>query len=276
MVIGEIRRAVRALLLLLHILLGVLITLGVVLMPAAARARSVPPLRRWWLSRSGAILGLKVMNHGAPAAGPVLLVANHISWLDILVLATQSRACFVAKAEISDWPVIGWLAEVGGTLFIRRGDHKSYREVLATVIRRLQGGEPIVVFPEGTSHAAVSPAQFRPRMFQAAVDAGAGVQPVALYYGVGSDNLGRIAYVGDDTFVRSLWELLGERRLLAEVTFLPMLPSSGQSCRELATEAWLGVVRATEQLAAFEHEAHHHSDASAEQETAAPRHPVTP
>ena len=261
MVMREVGRCLRAALLLLHVLLGVLITLGVVLMPAAARARSVPPLRRWWLGRSGAILGLKVMAHGQPADRPVLMTANHISWLDILVLATQHDACFVAKAEIGHWPIIGWLAGVGGTEFVRRGDHRSYREVLASVTRRLGAGESMVVFPEGTSHASVAPSQFRPRLLQAAVDAGVGIQPVAIYYGAGGDTLGRVAYVGDDTLVRSIWELLGSDALLAEVTFLPVLEAKGQDCRALANEAWLGVVRSTEQLALFEHEARPLADA---------------
>jgi 1-acyl-sn-glycerol-3-phosphate acyltransferase len=255
MIIRETGRCLRAVVLLLHVLLGALITLGVVLMPAAVQVRAVPPLRRWWLGRSGAILGLKVMAHGQPANRPVLMTANHISWLDILVLATQSDACFVAKAEVGKWPIIGWLAGVGGTEFVRRGDHGSYRQVLASVIRRLRNSESMVVFPEGTSHATVAPAHFRPRLLQAAVDAGVGIQPVAVYYGASDDTLGRVAYVGDDTLVRSIWKLLGSDALLAEVTFLPVLEAKGQDCRVLANEAWLGVVRVTEQLALFEHEA---------------------
>ena len=268
MLVRESRRLFRATLLLFHILLGVVVALLLRIMPPAVCTLVLPLLRGWWLTRGGAILGLKVMAHGRPAERPVLMAANHISWLDIIVLSTQSSACFVAKAEINAWPVIGWLAEVGGTQFIRRGDHKSYREVLATVTRRLGAGESMVVFPEGTSHAAVSPSHFRPRLLQAAVDAGVGVQPVALYYGASDDNLGRVAYVGDDTFVRSLWELMGCDHLLAEVTFLPILETAQQDCRELANEAWLGVVRATEQLAMFEHEAKTRPDAGGEEEHA--------
>jgi len=209
-----------------------------------------------WLRRGAVILGVKVMVHGRPADETCLLAANHISWLDILVLATQSDAGFVAKAEVSEWPVLGWMFRAGGTEFVSRGEHTSYRRLLANLTHRLKAGESMTVFPEGTSHGRVLPARFRPRLLQAAADAGVHVQPVAIFYGAGEEVLGRVAFVGDATFLGHLWALLGADPVLAEVTYLPPLATVTGDCRLLADEAWRAVSHTLNRLELFELESH--------------------
>ena len=238
-------------------LLGVVLALAVLLLPPVRRR--VNRLGAWWLRRASAILGLKVLLHGRPVSGPVLLVANHISWVDILVLAHGTEASFVAKAEISGWPLIVWFADVGGTEFIRRGSLESYRRVHARLTRRLGAGESLTVFPEGTSGKRVKPARFRPRLLQAAVDARVPVQPVALYYGAAPELLRRVAFVGDDGFVFHLWRLLLEDPVLAEVCFLPPLSTISGDVRLLADEAWRAVTHSLTRLELFEAESHHAS-----------------
>lgn len=240
----------------MHVLWGVLLSIAVLLMPPAWRARQASKVGAGWLRRAAAILGLKVMVHGGPAGETCILVANHISWLDILVLATQSDAGFVAKAEVGHWPLLGWMFRAGGTEFVRRGEHASYRVLLANLTRRLKAGESMSVFPEGTSHGRVLPARFRPRLLQAAVDAGVHVQPVAIYYGAGEDLLGRVAFVGDATFLGHLWALLGADPVLAEVTYLPPLLSVSGDCRLLADEAWRAVSHTLSRLELFELDSH--------------------
>ncbi|MGE5624930.1 MAG: lysophospholipid acyltransferase family protein [Bacillota bacterium] len=252
MPLREMRRLSRAVLLAAHIAFGIILALLVLLLPPLRRR--VNRLAAWWLRRASAILGLRVLMHGRPAAGPALFVANHISWVDILVLAHCSEAAFVAKAEISDWPVLGWLASVGGTEFIRRGNLESYRGVHGRLTRRLKAGEALTVFPEGTSGHQVKPARFRPRMLQAAVDAGVPVQPVGLYYGAALGLLRRVAFVGDDSFVTHLWRLLQEEPVLAEVSFLPALSTVSGDVRLLADEAWRAVTHALTRLELFERE----------------------
>jgi len=255
MSLREARRLSRALLLATHLLLGVVLALGILVLPPLRQR--VNRLAAWWLRRVSAILGIKVLLHGRPIVGPGLLVANHVSWVDILVLAAATEASFVAKAEVGGWPLIGWLAEVGGTEFIRRGSLESYRRLHARLTHRLKAGEALTVFPEGTSGAQVKPARFRPRLMQAAVEAGVPVQPVALYYSAVPELLRRVAFVGDDGFVFHLWRLLAEEPVLAEVSFLPPLSSVTGDIRLLADEAWRAVTHTLNRLELFELESHH-------------------
>lgn len=253
----EFRRLIRATLLASHLLLGTLLALAVLLLPSLRRR--VPALAAGWLRRAADIIGLKVRVHGHPAAGPCLLLANHISWLDILVLASAGDACFIAKAEVNRWPLLGWLAEVGGTEFVFRGSHASLRRLHGRMLKRLKAGEVLTVFPEGTSGAAVRPRRFRPRLLRAAVEAGASVQPVALYYGAAPELLRRVAFVGDDSLVSHLWALLGGEPVLAEVSFLPPLSSVSGDIRLLSDEAWRAVTHPLAKLELFELETRYES-----------------
>jgi 1-acyl-sn-glycerol-3-phosphate acyltransferase len=249
----QLLRLLRAAALLLHTLLGALLGLLLLAMPARLRAHLAPHWSSWWLRRVAAILDIRVLVHGQPSAGPCLMAANHVSWLDILVLATAADTRFVAKAEISHWPVLGWLSRAGGTEFIARGDHSSHRLSLQRMTRRLSEGGKLLVFPEGTSHARIAPARFRPRLFQAAIQAKVPVQPVAIYYGSGAD-LERVACMDDDDLPRHLWALLLAEPVLAEVSCLPLLSSVGGDAKLLADEAWRAVVSTNIQFTLFESE----------------------
>ena len=250
----EFRRITRATLLILHLSLSALVALGVLLMPFSPVRRGVPGLAAWGLRRAAAILGLKVLAHGAPHPRPVLMLANHISWLDIVVLATQSDSGYVAKAEVAQWPLIGWLTQMGGTEFVRRGSHADLTRVLEQMAWRMKGGQRLTVFPEGTSGAKVLPARFRPRMLKAAVAAKVPVQPVAIYYGPHPE---RLAFVGDDSFVANQWRFLAAEPVLAEVTYLPVLGTVSGDCRLLADESWRAVTHALTRLELFEREMDH-------------------
>ena len=253
----ELRRILRAVMLAAHVLLGVLLALVVLLMPSALRARRVPKLSAWWLRRGAGIVGLRVLARGRPAEGPALLVANHISWLDILVLATQADAGFVAKAEVGRWPLLGWMFRAGGTEFVQRGRHAGLPELLQRLTARLSAGETLMLFPEGTSTASVTPGRFRPRLLRAAVDAGVPVQPVAIYYGAAPEELARVAFVGEATFLHHLWLLLGTGPVVAEVSFLPPLSSVSGDGRLLADEAWRAVSHTLTRSALYEGESSH-------------------
>jgi 1-acyl-sn-glycerol-3-phosphate acyltransferase len=248
----ELRRFARLSLLILHVLLGMAIALGILLMPSSLLRRHVPKLAGWWLRRGVAVLGVRVLARGRPHHAPVLMLANHISWLDILVLATQSDSSYVAKAEVAQWPLIGWLAEMGGTEFVKRGSLQDLPRVLEQMAWRLKAGQQLTVFAEGTSGAKVLPSRFRPRLLQAAVAAKVPVQPVAIYYGSHPESL---AFVGEESFVHNLWSLLGAEPALAEITYLPVLGTLSGNCRLLADESWRAVTHALTRLELFEREA---------------------
>lgn len=253
----HLRRLLRAGLLLLHLVLGALIALVLALVAGRACVRVTRHLVGWWLRQGARIVGLKVVVRGTPLWTGGLLVSNHISWLDILAIATEIDAGYVAKAEVGRWPILGWLVSRGGTEFVRRGEPASFRRLMTRLTQRLREGEPMVLFPEGTSGANAVPGRFRPRLFQAAVDAQVRVQPVTVYYGMTDGGLKRAAFVGEANFLGHLWALLGTGPVLAEVSFLPPLETAGREPRSLAEEARRAVVRAVAQLQLFEHEARH-------------------
>lgn len=140
---------------------------------------------RLFLRNTGHILGLRVRPEGRLVAGDVLYVANHISWLDILVLGGSTDTRFIAKSEIARWGLIGWLARIADTVFISRDRRSETREQASAVAAALRQGQPVTMFAEGSTGdgAAVNP--FKPSLFAAAVEAGSQVQPLAIDYGSG-------------------------------------------------------------------------------------------
>lgn len=202
----------------------------------AARAAFV----RRWAQRMLRPLCVQVQARGhMPAAGsPVLLVANHTSWLDSYVLNQLSSARFVAKSEVRSWPCVGTVAARCGTFFLRRGSCRAAARMVGELDAVLSAGQPVAVFPEGTTSYGDAVLPFYPAMFQAAVRSGAVVQPVAIRY---RDQRGRAsraaAYVGDMSIAESLGCLLREPRLTVEVIFCAPLDPAGRTRRELAALA---------------------------------------
>lgn len=182
-------------------------------------------------------LRVDVVVRGAPAAtgGPVLIVANHVSWLDVYVLNTIAGSRYVAKAEVATWPLAGAITRGFRTIFLRRGSIRDAKRVKDVVATALRDGERVVVFPEGTTTDGAAVARFHAAMFQAAVDAGVPVQAVAIRYrrddGVRDH---AAAFVGDMTFLESLRRVLGRPTITAELTFGPVLRTDGRTRRELA------------------------------------------
>ena len=174
-------------LLLLHIVLGILLCSLVLtwrrnVVMQNGREPFAHRTIRWWSTALLRIFGLRSVRVGKPLADPVLFVANHTSWLDIVLLHSQRAVCFVAKAEIARWPLVGWMAASGGTIFHRRGSNHSLAAVMQLMVERLRGDRSVAVFPEGgTGHNGVLRV-FHARIFQAALDAEVAVQPVALRF----------------------------------------------------------------------------------------------
>ena len=244
----------RGLLVLLH-LLSAFFLVALLIAPAWARGRRsarAPALTRWWYGRLCRILRLRLVVEGRLAPG-VLLVANHVSWLDIPVLGALGDLCFLSKAEIRAWPLIGWMAEVLGTLFITRGANQA-REMAGQIADRARYGQVVVIFPEATTSDGSRLRPFHPRLFAAAQDSGAALQPVALRYGK-PDLLDRIApFIDDDQPWPHLWRVLHHPGIRVEVRLLPPIASQGldrkamaRACRE-AIGASLGLKTTAEHL----------------------------
>ncbi|MFB7587141.1 lysophospholipid acyltransferase family protein [Streptomyces sp. NPDC056169] len=199
------------------VLLGVLCLPAAGLLPAPARLALV----RYWVRAVVRAFGVRVRFEGAAAAGgPLLVVANHVSWLDIPLLAAVLPGRMVAKAEVRRWPVLGTLAALGGTLFIDRDRLRALPGTVRAMAAVLAGGGRVIVFPEGSTWCGRAGGRFRPAAFQAALDSGADVQPVRIDY----RPTAAAAYVGDDPLGASLWRLAATRGVTADVRILDPIP----------------------------------------------------
>ena len=160
-----------------------------------------------WASRMLGILGIELRLDGTPApTGPVLLVANHISWLDILVMHAARHCRFVSKSEVAHWPLLGTLATGAGTLYIERESRRHVMRVVHHMAEALRAGDVLAVFPEGTTSDGRTLLPFHGNLIQAAISAKAPVQPVALAFLDARTGAPSFApsYVGDETLLGSL------------------------------------------------------------------------
>ena len=201
-------------------------------------------LQRAWSRRLLAIFGLRALRFGQPLPDPVLFVANHTSWTDIEAVHSQRAACFVAKAEIAHWPVVGWMAASGGTIFHRRGNNHSLAAVMQTMVERLHAGRSVAVFPEGGTSADGVPRVFHARIFQAALDAGVPVQPVALRFARDGRRVSDGGFRANESFGANLLRLLGGAPMDVEVHFLDVVPTSTDGRRHMAEMARMRILAA--------------------------------
>ncbi len=185
-------------------------------------------------------IAIDLVVRGQPASkGPMLLVANHISWLDIASLHAAGFCRFVSKADIKKWPVIGTLATGVGTLFIERESRRDAMRVVQHMTERLLAGDVIGVFPEGTTSDGQTLLPFHANLFQAAITANAPVQPVSLQFidTVTGQRSAAPCYVGDDTLVGSIWRTLRASNIAVVITFGEPQFAGGRDRRAWALDA---------------------------------------
>ncbi|HET6827096.1 MAG TPA: lysophospholipid acyltransferase family protein [Ramlibacter sp.] len=198
-----------------------------------------------WALQLLKILGVSLQVHGQPpASGPVLLVANHISWLDILVLHAARHCRFVSKSDVKHWPLIGRLATGAGTLYIERTKRRDAMRVVHHMTESLRAGDIIAVFPEGTTTDGLGVLPFHANLLQAAISAEAPVQPVGLRFvdAASSEMAMSPAYLDDDTLVGSVWRLLNGPPVVAVVGFGEPQRSQGRDRRSWAADLRSAVV----------------------------------
>lgn len=222
---------VRATRLILHLVVGVLLCGAVHL----DRLGWLNPQRltQWWNSVLLDILNIRLTIHGRPVRGARMSVANHVSWLDIPLIAASEPTRFVSKSEVRHWPVAGWLANAAGTFYIQRGKGGA-RPLLDQLTPHLAQGGNIVIFPEGTTTDGSHVRDFHARLFAAAIDAQCPVQPIAIRYGRGHDGSAVAPFIGNDDLVSHLWRILREPALGAELTYCAPLCGSERDALALA------------------------------------------
>ncbi len=229
----------------LHLLYAVVIV--AMLFPwlsANLRAR----MEKHWNKRLMGILNIKLHLRGelpGLSVRNVMLVANHVSWLDIYVLNAVRPVSFVSKMEVLSWPLVGWLARKTGTLFIDRSKRHDIARVNNELSRVLLKGGCVAVFPEGTTSDGSIVRHFHASLLQPAVLSQSRVWPAAIRYFHADRTLNTApAYIDELTFADSLKLVLSQAVILVEVEFLQPINAHGKARRELAQEAQCAIASA--------------------------------
>lgn len=222
----------RLLRLIAHLFLGMAIC--AILFPFTSARGQEAHIRRW-SHKLLRVCGISVKIDSPQPIPRALLVANHISWLDIFVVNSLQPCRFVAKSDIRSWPLIGWLCAKTGTIFISRGKASDVRRIFKGLVESIEKGEHVAFFPEGTTAPQGTLLPFHANLFEAAIDAKAPVQPYALRYVDSQGKLHPAAdFIGDMSIVESILAILKSRGMTAELKQLPIIPTEGAHRRDLA------------------------------------------
>ena len=171
-------------------------------------------LRKKWFGNICFGLGVKIQTYGELPKEGGLLVSNHRSYFDPIIVLSQLLALPVGKFEVKTWPIIGWGAVVSGSIFVDRKTKEGRQQARKDIRETLQQGYCVMNFPEGTTHTNAQTIDFKPGAFRDAALELFNVYPVALEYGKKSD-----AWVGDDTFIRHFYECFGKKETLVKVSY---------------------------------------------------------
>lgn len=230
---GDVRAIFRLLRVGLHVLWAAVLV-GVVFRALKPGRRD--HLKQRWSAQLLDMLGIQWHAQGVSMdAG--LCVANHISWLDIVVITASMPSTFLAKEEVRNWPLIGWISAQAGTCYMQRGSRMAAYRSTDTMTSLLQTGQRVVVFPEGTSSDGRDVLPFHSALVQSAINACVPLQPVALRYTCEQRFSDAAAYHGDLSLAQSLWRIARTPALQAHLLLLPPLDTQGHDRRALSTHA---------------------------------------
>jgi 1-acyl-sn-glycerol-3-phosphate acyltransferase len=208
--------------------------------PRASHARR-RALVGWWSAKLVRIMGLATRVSGPPPGATesgAMIAANHVSWLDIFVISGVHSTRFIAKSEIRDWPMAGWIVERAGTIFIRRERRRDTARINDLVQSALQRGDCVGLFPEGTTSEGDALLKFHSSLFEPAVVNRAHVHPCAIRYENADGSLCRqMAFVGELSFMQSLALAIRQRGVVARISFAAPIDTAGQGRREVAQAA---------------------------------------
>jgi 1-acyl-sn-glycerol-3-phosphate acyltransferase len=217
---------------LVHVLHGMLVMTRFPSLTPAQRHERI----RWWSAGLLRCMGLTLQVAGTPRPGATLVVANHVSWLDILAIHSAApHVRFVSKADVLSWPLLGWLIKSAGTLFIERERKRDALRVVHAMAQALQQGDSVAVFPEGTTGEGPELLPFHANLLQAAVATETPVQPVVLrFHDRAAAFSDAVAFVGDTTLLQSVWAVACAQDLKVQVQVLPPVGTRHADRRALA------------------------------------------
>ena len=231
-------RIVRIVRIIIHTVYGGF--LGTIIMPSAT-ARQRNSIVSYWSRNLLRILNIEVILNGTlpdQDAVTTMFVGNHISWIDIHALNSVRAVRFIAKSDLKDWPIFGWLAKKCNTLFIEREQKKDAVRIIEEASESLKRGDCLCYFPEGTTTDGSQLLPFKGSLMQAPINAGAIIWPFAIYY-PNTDRSANteMAFAGETTLVESIWQIASLNHPKVELTFLPQLSPHGHERRGLTISA---------------------------------------
>lgn len=182
-------------------------------------------IERWWARYLLFFCGVQIQYQGHVVHNkPILFVLNHVSWLDIFVINHCRPTAFVAKSEIRQWPVLGWLVAGVGTVFIERGQRNAIKQVAEQMKTKFAQSLSVGLFPEGTTSDGLDVQNFHSSLFETAISTAVDIQPVALRFYDGEQRSSRVAFVGEQSLLQNMWLLLSQPGTRVECEFLALLP----------------------------------------------------
>ena len=220
----------------LKIILHILLVIPLCVFILISTKRQQEKIIQFWCKRLLSIFEIKVevqgLNNLLFNQKQYLIVANHISWMDIIVIQSIKPSIFVAKSDVASWPLFGWVAQMTGTIFIKREKVSDIKKALKKMKRRLIK-RSVCIFPEGTSTNGRYLLPFKSNLFQSSIDTNKSILPLCLRYkqkGMYSD---KVAFIGDMSLVDSIMKIKKEIDISVEVEVLQPIRPRGNR-KELA------------------------------------------
>lgn len=189
-----------------------------------------------WLQQVLSLCRIELIIHGDSVSSPKMIVANHVSWLDVVILWVLYPGHFIAKQEIANWPLLGKMIASAGTLFINRNKNSEIRRIASQLKQIIHNQQNVLFFPEGKTGDGSSIQKIHPALFQYAIEANMVIQPLLLVYEDKSGKPSTVTpYLNQQSLVSSIWKILGQQRIKVHCYLLP--PVREQSHRKkIATQ----------------------------------------
>jgi 1-acyl-sn-glycerol-3-phosphate acyltransferase len=226
----------RILRILTHTLIGMLI-IAISWLFVAKKTKK--KLTKWWCRKLLRCFNIQLVVFGETPqddASHNMFLANHVSWADIYALNSVIPLQFIAKSDINQWPILGYLARKSGTIFINRNSRKDTSRIVALTAERLLAGSNIGFFPEGTTTDGTSLAHFKSSLVQAAIAANATIRPVAIRYPLPNGRVNTaMAYAGETTLAESIRRVLKQKSPVVELYFLSPVDAQSNN-RQVLTQ----------------------------------------
>ena len=249
---STLRKLYRSVLFGLWLIIGVILTI-LFLRNTIPSAGITSNIIRKWLTITTRIFGVKIKCYGIASTQKTLFISNHISWLDVIILASLVPIHILSKLEVKTMPVFGWLATRGGTLYIKRGGKNSASDASSEITAVLKQRHNSLIFAEGTTTDGHIK-KFHSRLMQSAIDADATVQPIAIFYPLLNTKTNKLEvnpaalFTGDTTIGESYDLITRTAAIEVEVHFLKPIDSTGKTRDEIAQHAYDEVVEAIKEI----------------------------